>query len=172
MWTRLLYHSTLKDAFLPQLVKGKWMRPAISGRYRQVLKKEFRAAGVPWVLDSGKQNTVKINPRNKKPKGHKAEQLKIIKLEKIKKSLLNTDEAMLKYRQERLNNRRLKGNDIMFSQTIAGWMNFDREAYFESQKEAQKAKEKMGSDDEGQEKKVKKKGFKITEKDETKGETE
>jgi len=142
MWTRLLYQSTLKEAFVPNKIKGKWLRPMISSRYQAMLKKEFIMANVPWPIEK----LEKSNPRNKKPKGHKTEQLKIIKLEKIKKALSTNDDAMLKYRQERLNNRRLTGLDNVGSQVIPAWMKFDREEYEEAQKEAKS--KTVGSDEE------------------------
>lgn len=158
MWTRLLYQNSLKDAFTPHFIKGRWMPPLISNRYRQMLKKEFRLAHVPWPLETI-GNSPKINPRNKKPKGHKDDQLKMIKLDKIKKAISNTDEVMLKYRQERLNNRRVRGNDYLVSKALPPWLHFNREDYFESQKEAAKTSNRM-SDDEN-DKKFKKKKVKV-----------
>ena len=134
MWTRLLYQSSLKEAFTPRMIKGKWIKPLISSRYKAMLKKEFQLAKVPWPLEV----VAKTNPRNKKPKGHKSETLKIIKLEKIKKTLAMNDEIILKYRQEKLNTRRLKGNDNLIAQVLPSWITFDREEYF-AQKEAEKS---------------------------------
>lgn len=156
MWTRLLGHTTLKEAFTPRKTHGKWISAPISSRYKAMLRKEFLMANVPWPLEKPK----KMNPRDKKPKGHKAEQLKIIRLERIKKSLTTSDEAMLKYRQDRLNNRRLRGLDLMVSQVIPAWLKFDREEYEEKEKEA-KDRAKMGSDDEDSAPKQKSRGSKI-----------
>ena len=157
MWTRLLCQNTLKEAFAPIKSKGKYSRPAISGRYQAMLRKEFIMANVPWPFEKPE----KSNPRNKKPKGHKAEQLKIIRLEKIKKSLTTTDESMLKYRQDRLNNRKLRGLDSIFSQVIPAWMKFDREEYEEAQKEAENKKNAAGSDDDDDPRPKKSKGQKL-----------
>ena len=151
MWTRLLFQSSLKSAFAPQLINGKWIKPPISNRYKQMLRKEFRLALVPWPLEVLK----KKNPRNKKPKGHKAEQIKVIKLEKIKKMLTTNDDIMLKYRQEKLNSRKLKGVDKLVSLALPSWISFDREEYMAAQKDA----EKKGNNfrEEGEEKGKKKK---------------
>lgn len=157
MWTRLFAHNSLKEAFLPKFVKGKWIKPGLSGRYKQILRNEFRIAGVPWVIDPAKaQPLPKNNPRNKKPKGHKKNDLKIFKLEKIKRALMASDEAMLKYRQERLNNRRLKGMDDLVSRTLPYWINYRHDlAEEEKEKENKKKKKKRAdSDDEIEEKDI------------------
>ena len=48
----------------------------ISARYRNTLKKEFYKFGVPWIYEPLK---IDKNPRNKKPKGHKRAQEKIVR---------------------------------------------------------------------------------------------
>lgn len=48
----------------------------ISARYRNTLKKEFFKFGVPWIYEPLK---IDKNPRNKKPKGHKRAQEKIVR---------------------------------------------------------------------------------------------
>lgn len=120
VWTKLL-HTNIASAIKPSVVDGKWYRPVISARYKATLKKEFRLAGVPWIYES---NALSLNnPRDKKPKGHKHEFRKPIHLAKVKKSLEDAEEAMEKYRKERLNGRRLSGMDLLIKNTVPSFMN-------------------------------------------------
>jgi len=118
MWTRLLY-MPLPQAFRPALVNGKWHRPTIGARYRNMLKYHFKANAVPWTFDHKERG---INPRHKEPKGHKFERERPIKLAKIKKALENQPEMVLKYRQDAINNRKLTGIDHAIKMTTPSFL--------------------------------------------------
>ncbi len=118
MWTRLLY-MPLPQAFKPNLVNGRWHRPLISARYRNMLKYHFRANAVPWTYEN---KEAKVNPRHKAPKGHKFERERPIKLAKIKKALENQPEQILKYRQEAINNRKLTGIDYAIKMAVPSFL--------------------------------------------------
>lgn len=120
MWTRLLYLKSIPEGIKPFLDKGKWHRPIIGGRYHHYLRKQFLLNNVPWIYD--KEVDSSKNPRNKKPKGHKSEKNKIIRLEKIKKALESNVENELKYRQEKLNNRKLGGMDRLMQLNLPTWI--------------------------------------------------
>lgn len=120
MWTKLLYVDVSK-AIKPSFVQGVWRRPEISSRYKASLKKHFQLAGLPWIYESNIPTTK--NPRHKKPKGHKHEMKKPIHLAKVKKALAESEEAMDKWRKERLNGRKLTGFDRMVKLTTPSFIN-------------------------------------------------
>mmetsp|Transcript_10147 Transcript_10147/g.8681 ORF Transcript_10147/g.8681 Transcript_10147/m.8681 type:complete len:88 (-) Transcript_10147:286-549(-) len=87
MWTRLMWID-LPNALKSQKVNGKWHSPILSGRYRHLLRRQFKVAGVPWIYENKVQ---KKNPRHKKPKGKIWMLEKPIRLAKIKKALEEAD---------------------------------------------------------------------------------
>ena len=119
MWTKLL-HVNIGKAIKPQIVDGARHRAVISARYKAMLKKQYRIAGVPWIYESNVSTAV--NPRHKKPKGHKHEFKMPIHLAKVKQALESSEEAMEKYRKERLQGRRLTGLNRLIKNTIPPYL--------------------------------------------------
>lgn len=50
MWTKLLW-MTFNTAFKRQYIDYVMRAPNLSLRYKGVLKKQFRIAGVPWIFE-------------------------------------------------------------------------------------------------------------------------
>ena len=67
VWTKIPY-MTLSEAIRPHFVNGVWKKAAIGARYRNVLRKEFLAAGVPWEFEQAKPER---HPFHRTPKGNK-----------------------------------------------------------------------------------------------------
>ncbi|CAG9335330.1 unnamed protein product [Blepharisma stoltei] len=123
MWTKLAYLSP--EAFYGNLVNGKWMRAALSARYRNVLRKEFLKAGVPWEYDPVKAPG--RHPYDRAPKIPARYRNKAIRIEKISKALERQDELILKNREEMAKKKRLTGLDKFVSSTYNYWMKENKE---------------------------------------------
>jgi hypothetical protein len=67
----------------------------------------------------------KDNPRDRRPKSKKREAERSIRLAKIEKSLKENETKEVEYRQERLNNRKMKGTDEMISRGLPSWIKAD-----------------------------------------------
>ncbi len=125
MWTRLMYLN-LDKAFQPVIKNRKWYPPALKGKYRAMLTKEFKVAGLPPLFNPPKDDSK--NPRHKKPKGSKYELLhEKMRHEKISNAILKADEEILKYRQESLNRRKYRGFDRIVKEVMPDWADMVRE---------------------------------------------
>lgn len=100
------------EALKPQFKNGRFISPALSGRYRRLLRKEFLLVNLPLSPLEGVKEP-KRNPRHKMPKGHKWEAKKLEHLKKVKESLLKADEEEKKYREKRLEGREYGGMDLV-----------------------------------------------------------
>lgn len=109
MWTRLMYLKAA-EALKPQFKNGKFYGPALSGRYRSLLRKQFLMVNLNLSTLEGFKEPKK-NPRHKMPKGHKFEKKKLEHLKKVQESLSKADEEEQKYRLKRLNQRDYGGID-------------------------------------------------------------
>ena len=114
VWTKLI-HCNLKEAIKPQYVDKVWRKPVISGRYKAMIKKEFRIAGIPWTFEKIPQ---RLNPRERAPKAKKQLKLRPIRLAQIKKAIEENELKELFYRQERLDNKDYKGLDLALETLI------------------------------------------------------
>jgi hypothetical protein len=94
----------------------------ISKRYQAEIRKEFRLAGVPFIYNL---EAPKTNPRDLKPKPKKREMSKEIRLAKIQKALKENEVKEVEYRQEKLNQRRLRGADELISRGLPSWIKTD-----------------------------------------------
>jgi hypothetical protein len=110
MWSRLLY-LTLEKATQRKRIFNKQIAPALTGRHRNVFYKELRKRGLPVITEAPKDDSK--NQRHKKPKGHKHQLYqKSLMEEKIKSLLPKADEEIIKYRQEKLNDREYGGHHM------------------------------------------------------------
>jgi hypothetical protein len=122
VWTRLAYLS-LPSAFVPQKIGSKWIGAEVGARYRNVLRKEFLKAGVPWEYDPIKfKKPNSKHPFQKPPKLSKKYEIKAIRIAKITKALSRQDELQLKYRQETANKKRLTGIDHFIASTLGNYL--------------------------------------------------
>lgn len=118
MWSRLLYLN-LTRATQRRKFGNKWISPALSGRYRNMLNKEFRKKGLPVLTELPKDDSK--NPRHKKPKGTKHQLFKKSMMEqKIKSLLPKADEEITKYRQQKLNEREYGGLNLFMKVYLKG----------------------------------------------------
>lgn len=114
VWTKLGYLN-FTQAFAPTKMGRKWIGPAVSARYRQVLKKEFLKAGVPWEYDPTPHQTKNsVHPFDRPPKVPQSVKHKRMRVARIERALAKQDELQLKYRQETANKKRLTGIDFLF----------------------------------------------------------
>jgi len=111
----------LSELISPSLVNGRWRPPALSGRLRGVLKKEFAIRGLEWPAPAKQKfvspSYVKKDPFERVPKGHKFERERLARFEKIKQNLAKMPKMVEDYRrQKRLERSKdlYKGADIMF----------------------------------------------------------
>lgn len=114
VWTKLI-HCDLATAIKPMFKNGSWHKPIISGRYKAMVKKEFRIAGLPWLYEPP---STKMNPRDKAPKMKKQLKLKPVRLARIKQALKENEGNELKYRQDRLDSKYPKGFDLAIDTLI------------------------------------------------------
>lgn len=121
-WTRLFYVKNITKAFSRVIPGAEREELAISKRYQAQIRKEFRMAGVPWIYDL---KPPKENPRDRRPKSKKREAERSIRLAKIEKALKENETKEVEYRQERLNNRKLKGSDEYISRGLPSWIKTD-----------------------------------------------
>jgi len=125
MWTRLMY-LTFDKAFPSAVVNGRRWAPALKGKYRAQLTKEFKVVGLPPLFNPPKDDSK--NPRHKKPKGSKYDLLHAkMRHEKISNALLKADDEILKYRQESLNRRKYRGLDRVIKEVMPDWADLVRE---------------------------------------------
>lgn len=118
MWSRLLYLN-LTRATQRRKFGNKWVSPALSGRYRSMLNKEFRKKGLPVITQ--KPNDDSKNQRHKRPKGTKHQLFKKTMIQQRIMSLLpKADEEITKYRQEKLNEREYGGLDLFMKVYLKG----------------------------------------------------
>lgn len=81
-------------ALKPQKVNGLWRKPAISAKNVARLRRESLLAGEQWQFEEEKK------PRPyKKPKGHKVDRLKQIRLVEIEENMKNMPQKIAKYRE-------------------------------------------------------------------------
>lgn len=118
MWTKLL-NLNLPEALIRKSVNGKWMHPGLTSRYRNVLKKEFLKAGVPWEYDPVKPPG--RHPYDRAPKIPARYRNKAIRIEKINKALERQDDLKLKYRQEITAKKRFSGIDQFFTSSLGNF---------------------------------------------------
>jgi len=125
MWSRLIY-LTLDRAFQPVTKTRSWFPPALKGKYRAQLTKEFKVVGLPPLFNPPKDDSK--NPRHRKPKGSKYEILHAkMRHEKVSNALLKADDEILKYRQEALNRRKYRGLDRVIKEVMPDWADLVRE---------------------------------------------
>ena len=125
MWSRLIY-LTLDRAFQPVTKTRSWFPPALKGKYRAQLTKEFKVVGLPSLFNPPKDDSK--NPRHRKPKGSKYEILHAkMRHEKVSNALLKADDEILKYRQEALNRRKYRGFDRVIKEVMPDWADLVRE---------------------------------------------
>lgn len=114
VWTKLGYLN-FSQAFAPTKIGKKWIGPAINSRYRQVLKKEFLKAGVPWEFEPTHfEKKASLHPFDRIPKVPLSVKHKRMRVARIERALSKQEELQLKYRQEVANKKRLTGIDFLF----------------------------------------------------------
>lgn len=121
VWTKLAYLS-FPEAFLPRRLGKGWIGAAVGGRYRNVLKKEFLKAGVPWEYDPKHFKPKGPHPFDMAPKPQKKIALKAMRVTMIKRALARQDDLQLKYRQETANKKPNKGLDLLFQSTLGNFI--------------------------------------------------
>ena len=114
MWTKIPY-MTLSEAMKPQFVNGVWKKAALGGRYRNVLRKEFLKAGVPWEFEQPKSAR---HPFHRAPKGNKDQRTKKERVERIIKALERQPEIQLEHRKKIAKEKPLTGLDYLAKQTM------------------------------------------------------
>jgi galactokinase len=87
-----------------------------------MLKKQFRANGVPWIYDL---KDIPENPRDKNAKQAKHIIAKALRVQRVQKALQESDAKQLEFRQLRLNSRNNKGMDKMIEKTLPSWIRTD-----------------------------------------------
>eukprot|EP01017_Pseudomicrothorax_dubius_P016006 TRINITY_DN1822_c0_g1_i3.p2 TRINITY_DN1822_c0_g1~~TRINITY_DN1822_c0_g1_i3.p2 ORF type:complete len:171 (-),score=51.35 TRINITY_DN1822_c0_g1_i3:462-974(-) len=138
MWTRLLYLN-LPQAMKPQRIGHGWRRAELGGRYRALLRKTFRLNGVPWIYEPVRNP--EMNPYNRKPKGKKFLHSRPTRLAKIKKALADSAMTEQKLRQEKMNNRKLSGLDLLIKQVAPDLLTSHKKEGFVTAEEQRKRKE-------------------------------
>ena len=122
VWTKLAYLS-FPQAFLPRKMGRGWIGATVGGKYRNILKKEFLKAGVPWEYDPPKfQRPSSAHPFEKMPKVPRSVNLKSIRVAKITRALAKQDELQLKYRQEAANKKRITGIDHFIASSLGNFL--------------------------------------------------
>jgi hypothetical protein len=81
VWNRLLRVTSLADALTRRRREDGAVYALIKGAQRVKLMRTFRMAGLPWVYDLA--DPEKKNPRDKMPKGHKKDLLRLERAAKI-----------------------------------------------------------------------------------------
>jgi len=71
-----------------------------------MLKTYFEKAGVPWIYDAERPDVHATSSYNRKPKGTKFRNNYETRLATIRKNLSTMDDRILKYRTDRLTNKR------------------------------------------------------------------
>lgn len=116
MWTKIPY-MTLSEAVRPHFVNGVWKKAALGSRYRNVLRKEFLKAGVPWEFE-GQQTKPAKHPFHRAPKGNKDQRTKKERVERIIKALERQPEIQLEHRKKMAKDKPLTGLDFLTKQTL------------------------------------------------------
>lgn len=93
---------------------------------RNILRKEFLKAGVPWVYEPEK--TDDKNSRHKKPKLHKSFRDRAVRLSELKSLVERNDQMIMEYRNEMLNNRKYKGTARFVKEFVPSWLSFIKTA--------------------------------------------
>lgn len=125
VWTKLL-HVQLPQAISSSVVKGRYIKPMFSNRWKNVLRKEFTIQGVPWTYEPVKEDTV--NPRDKTPKRPKWIRNKALRLSELKSLIEKNDQIVAEYRREHLNNRKYKGVARFIKEFTPSWLSYMRAA--------------------------------------------
>lgn len=120
VWTKLAYLK-FPECFKPQLVNGKWRAAEVGSRYRNLLRKEFLKAGVPWEFEPA-PTAPAHHPYDRAPKHSKQLLEKANRIRRITKALENQEAMIAKYRQEYLNNKRLTGADYMIKTALGSYI--------------------------------------------------
>ena len=142
MWGRLLYLH-LNQAFMPIKKGGLWQGSMLSGRYKNLLTKEFRKANLPVFMV--KTANPDLNPRHRKPSGSKFDRVtRPLREAKVKANLMRADEEILRYRQERINKRPYRGFDRVMKEFGVNALSVVKEA----QEEAKQSAGKRNAEDE------------------------
>ena len=130
MLTRLMYLN-LDKATKPLKVGRYWLQPALSRRYQNVLAREFRKVGLPFIALPPKDDSK--NPRHQRPKGDEFKLYeKALRQQKIMHNLAKADEEVTKYRQDMLNKRPYRGFDRLLKEALPEWSVMLREEAMES----------------------------------------
>jgi hypothetical protein len=91
---------------------------------RNVIRKQFIEAGVPWTYEQPKSD--EANPRHKAPKKPKWIRNKSVRLSEIKSLVDKNDQLVNEYRQEFLNNRKYKGASRFVKEFVPSWLSYLR----------------------------------------------
>jgi hypothetical protein len=122
VWTKLGYLA-FPQAFAPQRLGRKWVGAAVGSRYRNVLKKEFLKAGVPWEYDHQTYTDPRfVHPYAKPPKEKQRVKNKTMRVERITRALAKQDELQLKYRQDVASKKRLTGVDFVIASLVGNYL--------------------------------------------------
>ena len=120
VWTKLAY-LRFPECIRPQLVNGAWRGAEVGARYRNVLRKEFLKAGVPWEYEVKAEASTR-NPFDRSPKHTKDQHNKATRIRKIIKALENQDTLIAKHHQDRSNSKRLVGADYLVKSTLGSFI--------------------------------------------------
>ena len=120
VWTKLLRIKNPREAFKPRKVNGIWQAPEIRGKYKAVLRRKFLKYGVDWNLTTWR--SWENSPRHKRPKPSKIARKKPLRLAEVKDMVEKSDEMILEYRKQRLNERKYGGLDKFFHEYIPDWI--------------------------------------------------
>jgi hypothetical protein len=114
MWTKIPFLN-VAEAIKPTLVNGHWHKAKLSARYKNVLRKEFLKAGVPW--EHGKPLSPN-HPFEKVPKRTKHDRKKAERVQRIIKALEKQPDLIAEYRKKRVMAKPLTGFDELIRQTL------------------------------------------------------
>ena len=111
MWLQLLKSQNLEKLLKPQFVNGKLNRPKISGKRRNLLKKLFMRAGLPWIYEGPRPAIDTGSPYNNKSEVSRSMKTRRDRIEDIRNNLVKLEDDMKIFRQEQLDNRKYRGLD-------------------------------------------------------------
>lgn len=86
----------------PQLVNGKWRRPLMLARDKEILRHYFMKCGVPWIYEEQKPEVHTTSPYNRAPKDKKHERTREVRLAEIRRNLATMDDKLEKMRKDRI----------------------------------------------------------------------
>ena len=118
MWLKLLKADNLEKLFKPKLVNGVWRQAEINGRKRNLLRKWFYRAGLPWIFKPIRPPIDTASIYNKEPKGNGRQRSMSIRIAEIRKNLLEMDGKVREYRQKHLDGRPYRGMDRVIKDTL------------------------------------------------------